>query len=126
MEMRGPRRYKRRMNRIYHNPKCSTSRKTLALLEEKGVEVEVIEYLKTPPSREELSELLEKMGMTPRELLRKKGDLYKELDLANPKWSEDEILDFMVEHPVLIERPIVVTEKGVRLARPIERVLEIL
>ncbi len=114
------------MNRIYHNPKCSTSRKTLALLEEKGVEVEVIEYLKTPPSREELSELLEKMGMTPRELLRKKGDLYKELDLANPKWSEDEILDFMVEHPVLIERPIVVTEKGVRLARPIERVLEIL
>ena len=114
------------MNRIYHNPKCSTSRKTLALLEEKGVEVEVIEYLKTPPSREELSELLEKMGMTPRELLRQKGDLYKELDLANPKWSEDEILDFMVEHPVLIERPIVVTEKGVRLARPIERVLEIL
>lgn len=113
------------MNRIYHNPKCSTSRKTLALLEKK-VEVEVIEYLKTPPSREELSELLEKMGMTPRELLRKKGDLYKELDLANPKWSEDEILDFMVEHPVLIERPIVVTEKGVRLARPIERVLEIL
>lgn len=114
------------MNRIYHNPNCGTSRKTLALLREKGVDVEVIEYLKTPPSREELSELLEKMGMTPRELLRKKGDLYKELDLANPKWSEDEILDFMVEHPVLIERPIVVTEKGVRLARPIERVLEIL
>lgn len=114
------------MNRIYHNPKCSTSRKTLALLEEKGVEVQVIEYLKTPPSRDELVALLEQMGMTPRELLRKKGDLYKELDLANPKWTEEQILDFMVEHPVLIERPIVVTEKGARLARPVERVLEIL
>lgn len=114
------------MNRIYHNPNCSTSRKTLALLQEKGVDVEVIEYLKTPPSREELSSLLEQMGMTPRELLRKKGDLYKELDLANPKWTEDQILDFMVEHPVLIERPIVVTDKGARLGRPVEKVLEIL
>lgn len=114
------------MNRIYHNPNCSTSRKTLALLQEKGVEVQVIEYLKDPPSREELAALLEQMGMTPRELLRKKGDLYKELDLANPKWSEDQILDFMIEHPILIERPIVVTAKGARLGRPVERVLEIL
>jgi len=114
------------MNRIYHNPNCGTSRKTLALLREKGVDVEVIEYLKTPPSREELVDLLEQMGMTPRELLRKKGDLYAELDLANPKWTDDQILDFMVEHPILIERPIVVTEKGARLCRPMERVLEIL
>ena len=114
------------MNRIYHHPKCGTSRKTLALLREKGVDVEVIEYLKTPPSREELGDLLEQMGMTPRELLRKKGDLYAELDLANPKWTDDQILDFMVEHPILIERPIVVTEKGARLCRPMERVLEIL
>lgn len=114
------------MNRIYHNPKCSTSRKTLALLQERGVDVEVIEYLKTPPSREELSELLEKMGMKPSELLRRKGDLYAELDLANPKWTEEQILDFMVEHPILIERPIVVTDKGARLGRPVERVLEIL
>jgi arsenate reductase len=114
------------MNRIYHNPNCGTSRKTLALLQEKGVDVEVIEYLRTPPSREELVDLLEQMGMTPRELLRKKGDLYAELDLANPKWTDDQILDFMVEHPILIERPIVVTEKGARLCRPMERVLEIL
>lgn len=114
------------MNRIYHNPNCGTSRKTLALLREKGVDVEVIEYLKTPPSREELVDLLEQMGMTPRELLRKKGDLYAELDLANPKWTDDQILDFMVEHPVLIERPIVVTKKGARLGRPVERILEIL
>jgi len=114
------------MNRIYHNPNCSTSRKTLALLREKGVDVEVVEYLKNPPSRDELVELLEKMGMKPRELLRKKGDLYKELDLENPKWTDDQILDFMVRHPVLIERPIVVTDKGARLCRPVEKVLEIL
>nr|PZM94137.1 MAG: arsenate reductase (glutaredoxin) [Pseudomonadota bacterium] len=114
------------MNRIYHNPNCSTSRKTLALLQEKGVDVEVVEYLKNPPSRDELVELLEKMGMKPRELLRKKGDLYKELDLENPKWTDDQILDFMVRHPVLIERPIVVTDKGARLCRPVEKVLEIL
>jgi len=114
------------MNRIYHNPNCSTSRKTLALLQEKGVDVEVVEYLKNPPSRDELVELLEKMGMKPRELLRKKGDLYKELDLENPRWTDDQILDFMVRHPVLIERPIVVTDKGARLCRPVEKVLEIL
>ncbi|MFO7156183.1 MAG: arsenate reductase (glutaredoxin), partial [Pseudomonadota bacterium] len=97
-----------------------------ALLQEKGVDVEVVEYLKNPPSRDELVELLEKMGMKPRELLRKKGDLYKELDLENPKWTDDQILDFMVRHPVLIERPIVVTDKGARLCRPVEKVLEIL
>ncbi|HLV60319.1 MAG TPA: arsenate reductase (glutaredoxin) [Fredinandcohnia sp.] len=114
------------MNRIYHNPKCSTSRKALALLEERGVQVEVIEYLKHPPSREELVDLLKQMRMTPRELLRKKGEVYEQLDLANPKWTDDQILDFMVEHPVLIERPIVVTKKGARLGRPVERILEIL
>src|SRR5690606_3331323 len=126
LERRVENRYNDGMNRIYHNPNCSTSRKTLALLQEKGVDVEVVEYLKNPPSRDELVELLEKMGMKPRELLRKKGDLYKELDLENPKWTDDQILDFMVRHPVLIERPIVVTDKGARLCRPVEKVLEIL
>jgi len=126
VEGKAENRYNVGMNRIYHNPNCSTSRKTLALLREKGVEVEVVEYLKNPPSREELVDLLKKMGMKPRELLRKKGDLYEELDLDNPRWTDDQILDFMVQHPVLIERPIVVTDKGVRLCRPVEKVLEII
>lgn len=114
------------MNKIYHNPNCGTSRKTLGMLQEKGVDVTVIEYLKTPPTRDELVQLLRDMGMAPRELIRKKGDLYQELDLANPKWSDDQLIDFMMEHPILIERPIVVTDKGTRLCRPAEAVLEIL
>lgn len=111
---------------IYHNPNCSTSRKTLDLLRERGIEPRVIEYLRDPPTRPELVDLLAKMGKSPRELIRTKGSLYAELELADPKWTDDQLLDFMIEHPALIERPIVVTEKGVRVARPIETVLEIL
>ena len=114
------------MNKIYHNPKCGTSRRTLGMIQDKGVDVTIIEYLKTPPSREELVGLLRDMEMEPRALIRKKGDLYQELDLANPKWTDDELIDFMVEHPILIERPIVVTDKGTRLCRPADTGYEIL
>ncbi len=114
------------MTTIYHNPNCGTSRKTLALLQERGLEPKVIEYLKDPPTRDELVRLLDEMEMAPRELIRRKGDLYDELGLADPKWSDDQLIDFMIEHPILIERPIVVGPKGTRLCRPMERVLEIL
>ena len=111
---------------IYHNPACGTSRNTLAMIRKSGEEPVVIEYLKTPPSRERLVELLHKMNMTPRALLREKGTPYAELGLADPKWSDDELIDFMMTHPILINRPIVETPKGARLCRPSERVLEIL
>jgi len=111
---------------IYHNPACGTSRKTLALIREAGQEPEVIEYLKTPPAREQLVALIRAMGITPRELLRRRGTPYDELGLDDPKWTDGEIVDFMLAHPILIERPIVVTPKGVRLCRPPERVVEIL
>jgi len=111
---------------IYHNPACGTSRKTLAIIRQSGEEPEIIEYLKTPPSRERLVELIRAMGIKPRELLRRRGTPYDELGLDDPKWSDDAIIDFMVAHPVLINRPIVVTPKGVRLCRPPEVVLEIL
>ena len=111
---------------IYHNPACGTSRNTLAIIRQSGEEPQVIEYLKTPPSRERLVELLEAMAMTPRALLREKGTPYAELGLGDPKWSDDEILDFMLAHPILINRPIVVTPLGVVLARPSEKVLDIL
>ena len=111
---------------IYHNPDCGTSRNTLAMIRQSGEEPQVIEYLKNPPSRERLVELIAAMGMTPRQLLREKGTPYAELDLGNPKWTDDEILDFMVAHPILINRPIVVTRLGVVLARPSEVVLDIL
>ncbi|TSE13649.1 arsenate reductase (glutaredoxin) [Mesorhizobium intechi] len=111
---------------IYHNPACGTSRNTLAIIRQSGEEPEVIEYLKTPPSRARLVELIEAMAMTPRQLLREKGTPYAELGLADPKWSDDEILDFMLAHPILINRPIVVTPLGVVLARPSEAVLDIL
>ena len=111
---------------IYHTPACGTSRNTLAIIRQSGEEPEVIEYLNTPPSRETLIELIAAMGMTPRQLLREKGTPYAELDLGNPKWSDDEILDFMLAHPILINRPIVVTPKGTVLARPSEAVLDIL
>ncbi|RUV09914.1 arsenate reductase (glutaredoxin) [Mesorhizobium sp. M7A.T.Ca.TU.009.01.3.1] len=111
---------------IYHNPDCGTSRNTLAMIRQSGEEPEVIEYLKTPPSRERLVELIAAMGMMPRQLLREKGTPYAELDLGNPKWTDDEILDFMMAHPILINRPIVVTRLGVVLARPSEAVLDIL
>ena len=111
---------------IYHNPDCGTSRNTLAIIRQSGEEPQVIEYLKTPPSRERLVELLEAMAMTPRQLLREKGTPYAELGLGDPKWSDDEILDFMLAHPILINRPIVVSPLGVVLARPSEKVLDIL
>ncbi|BCG71933.1 arsenate reductase [Mesorhizobium sp. 113-1-2] len=111
---------------IYHNPACGTSRNTLAIIRQSGEEPQVIEYLKTPPSREKLVELIAAMAMTPRQLLREKGTPYAELGLGDPKWSDDEILDFMLAHPILINRPIVVTPLGVVLARPSEAVLDIL
>lgn len=111
---------------IYHNPDCGTSRNTLAMIRQSGEEPEVIEYLKTPPSRERLVELISAMGMTPRELLREKGTPYAQLGLGDPKWSNDELIDFMLAHPILINRPIVVTPLGTLLARPSEAVLDIL
>jgi arsenate reductase len=111
---------------IYHNPNCGTSRNTLAMIRQSGEEPVVIEYLKTPPTRERLVELLRKMKMTPRQLLREKGTPYAELGLADPKWTDDELIDFMMAHPILINRPIVETPKGVRLCRPSETVLDIL
>jgi arsenate reductase len=111
---------------IYHNPACGTSRNTLAIIRQSGEEPQVIEYLKTPPSRDRLVELIEAMAMTPRALLREKGTPYAELGLGDPKWSDDEILDFMLAHPILINRPIVVSPLGVVLARPSEAVLDIL
>lgn len=111
---------------IYHNPACSTSRNALAMIRASGEVPEIIEYLKTPPSRGRLVELLRLMGMTPKQLLRQKDTPYAELRLYDPRVSDEEILDFMMKYPVLINRPIVVTEKGVVLARPSERVLEVL
>jgi arsenate reductase len=111
---------------IYHNPACGTSRNTLAMIRQSGEEPVVIEYLKDPPSRERLVELLRKMNMTPRQLLREKGTPYAELGLADPKWTDDELIEVMMRHPILINRPIVETPNGVRLCRPSETVLEIL
>lgn len=111
---------------IYHNPACGTSRNTLAMIRASGEEPQIIEYLKTPPSRQRLAELVVLLGIAPRELLREKGTPYRELGLDDPKWSDGELLDFMVAYPILINRPIVVTEKGAVLARPSEKVLEVL
>ena len=111
---------------IYHNPKCSTSRNTLAMIRNTGVEPEVIEYLKTPPDKATLQALIKAAGITARELLRAKEMIYSELNLADAKWTDDEILDFMLQHPILINRPIVVTPLGTRLCRPSELVLDIL
>jgi arsenate reductase (glutaredoxin) len=111
---------------IYHNPACGTSRNTLAMIRQSGEEPEVIEYLKTPPSRETLKKLIAAMGIPARAVLREKGTPYKELGLDDAKWTDEELIDFMLAHPILINRPIVVTPKGVRLCRPSEIVLEIL
>jgi arsenate reductase len=111
---------------IYHNPACGTSRNTLAMIRQSGVEPVVIEYLKTPPSREKLEELIARMGIPVRSLLREKGTPYKELGLDDPKWSDDQLLDFMIAHPILINRPIVVTPKGTQLCRPSEAVIDLL
>jgi arsenate reductase (glutaredoxin) len=109
---------------IYHNPRCSTSRKTLDLLRNNGIEPEVVQYLKTPPSRAELVKMIKDAGIDVRTAVRKRESLYGELGLADA--SDDELLDAMAEHPILIERPFVVTPKGTRLARPIDAVREIL
>jgi arsenate reductase len=111
---------------IYHNPACGTSRNTLAMIRQSGEEPEIIEYLKTPPTRERLVELIAAMGIAPRDLLREKGTPYGELGLADPKWTDDEIVDWMMRHPILINRPIVVSPLGVKLCRPSEAVLDIL
>ena len=111
---------------IFHNPSCGTSRNTLALIRHAGVEPRVVEYLKDPPAKDELQALIRAMRIPVRELLRKKGTPYAELQLEDPKWSDDELLDFMLAHPILINRPIVVTPLGTKLCRPSEAVLEIL
>ena len=111
---------------IYHNPACGTSRNVLAMIRQSGEEPEIIEYLKTPPDRATLKDLIRRMGIAPRELLRRKGTPYDALGLDDPKWSDDELIDFMLREPILINRPIVVTPKGVRLCRPSEAVLDIL
>ncbi|MGD9656766.1 MAG: arsenate reductase (glutaredoxin) [Methylocystis sp.] len=111
---------------IYHNPACGTSRNTLAMIRQSREEPVVIEYLKDPPTRERLVELLKAMGISARELLRQKGTPYDALGLSDPKWTDEELIGFMLEHPILINRPIVVSPKGARLCRPSEAVLDIL
>lgn len=111
---------------IYHNPDCGTSRNTLAMIRQSGEDPVVIEYLKTPPSRERLVGLIAAMGIAPRALLREKGTPYAELGLGNPGWTDDQLIDLMLAHPILINRPIVETPLGTRLCRPSEQVLDIL
>jgi arsenate reductase len=111
---------------IFHNPACGTSRNTLALIRNSGVEPVIVEYLKTPPSRAKLVELVAAMGVSVRSVLRQKGTSYDELKLDDPKWTDDQLIDFMVAHPILMNRPIVATPLGTRLCRPSEAVLDIL
>lgn len=111
---------------IYHNPACGTSRNTLAMIRQSGEEPLVVEYLVTPPSREELAALIQAMGIPVRDLLRRKGTPYDALGLDDPKWTDEELIDFMMAHPILINRPIVVTPLGTRLCRPSEAVIDIL
>ncbi len=111
---------------IFHNPQCGTSRNTLALIRNAGIEPEVVLYLETPPTRDRLVQLIAACGLSVREVLRSKGDVFEQLKLDDPKWTGDELLDFMVAHPILINRPIVVTPLGTRLCRPSEWVIDIL
>jgi arsenate reductase (glutaredoxin) len=111
---------------IYHNPDCGTSRNTLAMIRNAGIEPHVVEYLKTPPARPLLKQLIARMGISVRDLLREKGTPFHELSLGDPKLSDDQLLDAMMAHPILINRPIVVTPNGVRLCRPSEAVIELL
>jgi len=112
--------------KIYHNPACGTSRNTLALIRHAGFEPIVIEYLQTPPSKDELIQLIQDSGLTVREAIRKNVDPYKELELEQDHWTDEQLIDFMVQYPILINRPFVVTPKGTRLCRPSEMVLDIL
>lgn len=111
---------------IYHNPACATSRNTLALIRHAGIEPVVVEYLKTPPTKDGLRELLAAMGITVREILRRKGTPYEALDLDHPKWTDEDLLDFIGRYPILLNRPVVVTPLGTKLCRPSEEVLELL
>lgn len=111
---------------IYHNPACGTSRNVLAMIRNSGVEPTIVEYLRTPPSTEQIKAWLSAMGVTVRQVLREKGTPYGELDLGNPKWTDDQLLDFIQQHPILLNRPFVITPWGVRLCRPSEVVLDIL
>ena len=112
--------------KIYHNPRCSKSRQTLQLLQDHGVEPEVIEYLKTPPDKNTLKKILEHLQLSPRDLMRRKEPEYKENHLDDPSLSDDQLIDAMLKYPKLIERPVVVTDKGVTIGRPPEKVLEVL
>lgn len=111
---------------IYHNPDCGTSRNTLAMIRNAGIEPTIVEYLKTPPDRDTLKQLLSRAGLSVREILREKGTPFAELGLSDPSLSDEQLLDAIAAHPILMNRPIVVTEKGVRLCRPSEVVLDIL
>jgi len=111
---------------IWHNPKCATSRKVLALIRAKGIEPKVVEYLKNPPGAAEIRAVLKEMGIGPRELLRRRGTPYDNLDLINPKWTDSELVAAMATHPMLIERPVVRTRRGTRLCRPPDRLKDVL
>ena len=112
--------------KIYHNPACGTSRNTLALIRHAGIEPIVIEYLQTPPSKDELTQLISQAGLIIRDAIRKNVDPYKDLDLGQDRWTDEQLIDFMIQYPILINRPFVVTSKGTRLCRPSEIVLDIL
>ena len=112
--------------KIYHNPRCSKSRQTLELLQDKGIETEIIEYLNTPPDTETLNKILTGLGMEPRDLIRKGQDEYKALGLDDENLSKEALIKAMIENPILIERPIVITTKGIAIGRPIDNVIEIL
>lgn len=111
---------------IYHNPNCGTSRNVLEIIRERGIEPTIVQYLKTPPSRATVAKMIADAGITVRQALRIKGSPYEELGLADPKWTDDQLLDFIGQHPILLERPFVVTPRGTRLCRPKESVLDIL
>ncbi|MGU3312830.1 arsenate reductase (glutaredoxin) [Acinetobacter sp. M5A5_2a] len=112
--------------KIYHNPACGTSRNTLALIRHAGIEPIVIEYLQTPPNKDELTQLISQAGLTVRDAIRKNVDPYKDLHLEQDRWTDEQLIDFMIQYPILINRPFVVTSKGTRLCRPSEIVLDIL
>lgn len=114
------------MATIYHNPNCGTSRKVLGILRDSGAAPRVIEYLKTPPTRAELKDLLTTMGMTPRQLLRRRGTPFDELGLDDPAKTDEQLIDAILAHPILMERPVVVTGKGAKVCRPAEKVMELL
>lgn len=111
---------------IYHNPNCGTSRNVLAIIRDAGTQPQVIEYLKTPPTRDQLVQLIASMGITVRELIREKGTPYAELGLSNPSLSDSQLIDAMIEHPILINRPIVISPKGTKMCRPAEVVRDLL